>query len=265
MKSGEFNDKTRQSLASNWRIWSTVLVHNHQHIHHDFCNHSHDLSVFSIAGELDRPSDPSMQPRDRTEHKVRRLTYVLLLVASFSAIELAISRYSHSTALLADAGHLFTDCFALSLALFGAWLAQKTKFVGQRVEIAIALFNSLSLLIIGGGIAMKAILQLQAPAPDILSLPMTITAVIGLAVNSINIFLLHDRSHDDLNLKGVFLHIIADALSSLGVLVAALVVWKVHWLWADGAIGLLIAVSIVGSALPLVKQSFSQLASLLEV
>jgi cobalt-zinc-cadmium efflux system protein len=202
--------------------------------------------------------------KDRAGRKVRRLTYVLLLVASFAAIELAIGEYSHSMALLADAGHLFTDCFALSLALFGAWIAQKTKFVGQRVEIAIALFNSFSLLIIGGSIAMQAILQLQAPAPEILSLPMTITAVIGLAVNSINILLLHDRSHDDLNLKGAFLHIIADALSSLGVLVAALAVWGMRWLWADGAIGLLIAISILGSALPLVKQSFNRLASLLQ-
>jgi cobalt-zinc-cadmium efflux system protein len=238
-------------------------VHNHQHIHHDFCTHSHDLNslrVLPMAGEPER----STPMRDGAKHKVRRLTYVLFLVASFSAIELAIGEYSHSMALLADAGHLFTDCFALLIALLGAWIAQKTKFVGQRIEIAIALFNSLSLLVIGGGIAMKAIVQLQTPALEILSLPMTITAVIGLAVNGINIFLLHDHSHDDLNLKGAFLHIIADTLSSLGVLVAALVVWKMHWLWVDGAIGLLIAASIGGSALPLVKQSLSQLASLFQ-
>jgi cobalt-zinc-cadmium efflux system protein len=71
--------------------------------------------------------------------------------------------------------------------------------------------------------------------------------------------LLHDHSHEDLNLKGAFLHIIADALSSVGVLLAALAVWRMHWLWADGVISLLIALLIVVSALPLITQSFKLL------
>jgi cobalt-zinc-cadmium efflux system protein len=236
-------------------------VHSHQHTQHDCCDrdlHLHNLGVLLGAGEQD--ATLTAEPvRDAAKHKVQRLAYVSILVGSFSAIELAIGSYSHSTALLADAGHLFTDCFAFLLALVGAWIAQKAKFVGQRVETAIALFNSLSLLVIGGGIALQAVLQLRAPAVEILSLPMLITAVIGLVVNSINIFLLHDHSHDDLNLQGAFLHIVADALSSLGVLIAALVVWRMHWLWADGAIGLIIAVSIAVSALPLVQQSFIRL------
>lgn len=225
-------------------------MQQHQHVHHDHCGHSHHNYHDLLPVEGDE-GDRS----DRANHKVRRLTYVFLLVASFSAIELAISSYSHSMALLADAGHLFADCLALLLALLGAWIVQRSKSNDRRVETAIALFNGLSLLVIGGGIAIEAIVQLQTPATEILSLPMLIVAAIGLAVNSVNILLLHDRSHDDLNLKGAFLHIIADALSSVGVLLAALAVWQMHWLWADGAIGLLIALLIVVSALPLVGQS----------
>jgi cobalt-zinc-cadmium efflux system protein len=175
-------------------------------------------------------------------------------------VELAIGWYSHSMALLADASHLFFDCFALLLALLGAWIAQKTNADGQRIEIAIALFNGLSLLAIGSGIALEAIWQLQTPSVEILSKPMLAAAAIGLAVNSANILLLHDLSHDDLNLKGAFLHVIADALSSIGVLLAALAVWRMHWLWADSLISLPIAGLIVASALPLVKQSFKLLA-----
>lgn len=225
-------------------------MQQHQHVHHDHCGHSHHNYHDLLPVEGDE-GDRS----DRANHKVRRLTYVFLLVASFSAIELAISSYSHSMALLADAGHLFADCLALLLALLGAWIVQRSKSNDRRVETAIALFNGLSLLVIGGGIAIEAIVQLQTPATEILSLPMLIVAAIGLAVNSVNILLLHDHSHDDLNLKGAFLHIIADALSSVGVLLAALAVWQMHWLWADGAIGLLIALLIVVSALPLVGQS----------
>lgn len=229
-------------------------MQQHQHVHHDHCGHSHHNYHDLLPVEGDEGDEG-----DRANHKVRRLTYVFLLVASFSAIELAISSYSHSMALLADAGHLFADCLALLLALLGAWIVQRSKsndrLEDRRVETAIALFNGLSLLVIGGGIAIEAIVQLQTPATEILSLPMLIVAAIGLAVNSVNILLLHDHSHDDLNLKGAFLHIIADALSSVGVLLAALAVWQMHWLWADGAIGLLIALLIVVSALPLVGQS----------
>lgn len=237
-------------------------MQQHQHVHHDRCDHSHHnfRDLIPVVGDA---SDRTGERNDRASHKVRRLTYVFLLVASFSAIELGIGLYSHSMALLADAGHLFADCLALLLALLGAWIVQRSKSNDlrddRRVETAIALFNGISLLAIGGGVALEAIAQVQAQAKEILSLPMLTVAIAGLIVNSVNIFLLHEHSHDDLNLKGAFLHVIADALSSVGVLLAALAVWKMHWLWADGAIGLFIALLIVASALPLVGQSFKLL------
>jgi cobalt-zinc-cadmium efflux system protein len=243
-----------KNLKSNW----SRKVQQHQHVHHDHCDHSHHSyrDLLPTEGDPGALSDEvSHQATQKASQKVRRLTYVLLLVASFSTLEVAIASYSHSMALLADAGHLFSDCLALFLSLLGAWIVQRNKSDDRRVETAIALFNALSLVAIGGGVAIEAIVQLQAPAAEILSLPMLIAALVGLVVNSVNILLLHDHRHDDLNLKGAFLHIIADAMISVGVLVAALAVWQMHWLWADGAISLFIALLIVVSSLPLVTQS----------
>jgi cobalt-zinc-cadmium efflux system protein len=242
-------------------------VQQNQHVHQDQCSHSHHhyQDLLPVEGDSDRHDEHNDEHSDQASHKVRRLTYVFFLVASFSVVELEIGAYSHSMSLLADAGHLFSDCLALLLALLGAWIVQRSKSSkggensDRRVETAIALFNGFSLLVIGGGVGLEAILQLQSPATEILSLPMLIVAIIGLGVNSINIFLLHDHSHEDLNLKGAFLHIIADALSSIGVLLAALAVWKMHWLWADGVISLFIASLIMVSALPLIQQSLKLL------
>jgi cobalt-zinc-cadmium efflux system protein len=242
-------------------------VQQNQHVHNDQCSHSHHHYYDLLLVEGDHHDEHSDQgdQGDQASRKVRRLTYVFFLVASFSVIELAIGSYSHSMSLLADAGHLFSDCFALLLALLGAWIVKRSKSNeggesgDRRVETAIALFNGFSLLVIGGGVGLEAIVQLQSPATEILSLPMLIVAIVGLGVNSINILLLHDHSHEDLNLKGAFLHIIADALSSVGVLVAALAVWKMHWLWADGVISLFIALLIMTSALPLIQQSLKLL------
>jgi cobalt-zinc-cadmium efflux system protein len=234
-------------------------VQQNQHVHHEQCGHSHHHYHDLLPVEGDRHDEHNNEHGDRASHKVRRLTYVFFLVASFSVIELAIGSYSHSMSLLADAGHLFADCLALLLALLGAWIVKRSRSSDRRVETAIALFNGFSLLVIGGGVGLEAIVQLQSPATEILSLPMLIVAIVGLGVNGINILLLHEHSHEDLNLKGAFLHIIADALSSVGVLVAALAVWKMHWLRADGVISLLIASLIIVSALPLIGQSFKLL------
>ncbi|NJR41249.1 MAG: cation transporter [Leptolyngbyaceae cyanobacterium CSU_1_4] len=92
-------------------------------------------------------------------------------------------------------------------------------------------------------------------ATEILSLPMLITAIGGLAVNSLNAFLLHNDRHQDLNLQGAFLHMVADAVSSVGVIGAAIAVGFFHWNWADGAISLSVALLIGIGAIPIIRQS----------
>lgn len=196
-------------------------------------------------------------------HKVRLLLTALVLVSCFSLLELGVSFWSHSLALQAEAGHMISDSLALGLSVLAAWSGQFQLFAKgsalKRFEVLAALVNGIALVAIALVIAREAIANLQSPPEDILSLPMLITAAIGLGVNGINAFLLHDSSHHDLNVRGAFLHIMADVISSVGVVLAAIAVWLMHWFWADGAIGLFVSGLIFLSAIPLIAQSLNQL------
>ncbi|NET35017.1 MAG: cation transporter [Cyanothece sp. SIO1E1] len=219
--------------------------------------HHHSSHACSHASSLDHNHVTKPQ-------KTRLLWVALLLIGGFSAVELMVGLFSHSLALLADSGHMVSDCLAIALALFAAWIAQRptaqpTSARYHPVEVLAALINGLGLIVIAVWIAWEAIHQLQSPPEEILSVPMLMTAILGLGVNSLNAFLLHGDSHDDLNLRGAFLHMVADALGSVGVILAAIAVGAFHWLWADGAVGLFVSILIAVSAIPLVRQSFSTL------
>lgn len=158
--------------------------------------------------------------------KVALLSSVLVLVGCFSLAELAVGLWSNSLALLADSGHMISDTLALCITLFASWISQfnssKKTFGYQRIEVISALINGIGLVAIALWIGWEAIARLQSPPDNILSLPMLITAGVGLGVNSINVLLLHDSSHHDINLRGAFLHIVADVISSVGVILAAM-------------------------------------------
>lgn len=193
-------------------------------------------------------------------HKTRALWMVLILLSIFSVAELLVGISSHSLALLADVEHIVTDGLMIGMALFATWLArlpasEQATFGYRRAEVLAALFNSLGLVAIAFWLTWESLQALQQPPEAIAGLPMFLTAAIGLAVNSMNAWILHQDSEHDLNVRAVFLHVLADALSSLGIIVAAIAVSWQHWLWADGAISLVIAGIIVVSTLPLIGQS----------
>jgi cobalt-zinc-cadmium efflux system protein len=193
-------------------------------------------------------------------HKIRSLSVALGVLVCFSLVELGVGLISHSLALAAEAGHMLSDGFVLALALLATWIARwpaspTAPFGYRRVEILAALTNGLGLLGVATWIGWEAVARLHAPPTEILSLPMLVTALLGLGINLINAALLHDDSHHDLNLRGAFLHMVADAISSIGIILAALAVWMWGWTWADGAISLGVAILIAGAALPLMRQS----------
>ena len=167
---------------------------------------------------------------------------------------------SHSLALVAESGHMLSDGLALGLAILATWIARfpasnQATFGYRRVEILAALVNGVGLIVVAMWIAWEAATRLQAPPEEILSVPMLITAAIGLGINSLNAFLLHQDSHDDLNLRGAFLHMVADAISAVGVILAGIVVWAFHWNWVDSAISLAVAGVILLGSIPLIRQS----------
>lgn len=202
---------------------------------------------------------PSIDPATAAQ-KLNRLWWALGLILVLAAAEFSVGWLSGSLSLRAEAGHMLSDGLALGLSLLAVWLARlpasaQAPFGYRRVEILTAFVNGVGLLTIAVLIAKEAIDHLLAPPGEILSVPMLITAVIGFGINSLNALLLHHNSQDDLNLRGAFLHMVADAVSSVGVVLAALMVWIWGWNWADGAISLGVAVLVGLGALPLIRQS----------
>lgn len=199
-----------------------------------------------------------------TQVKLRLLWTALVLIAAFSLVAWAVGHYSQSLALMAEAGHMLSDCGALGLALLATWIGRwpaspKAPFGYRRVEILAALVNGLGLVAIALWVGHEAIERLQHPAREILGVPMLVTAAVGLGVNLVNASLLHDHSHHDLNLKGAFLHVVADALSSVGVILAAIAIWWLGWDWMDGVVSLGVAGLVLAGAVPLIRQSLEVL------
>jgi cobalt-zinc-cadmium efflux system protein len=193
------------------------------------------------------------------QHKARVLWITVGLLAVFFLAEWSVGLWSQSLSLQADAGHILSDITALVISLLASFLAQqpakkKATFGNQRIEVLAALLNGLGLLAIATFITWEAIQRWQHPA-TILGLPMLGIAVLGLIVNLLNITLLHPHTHNDLNLRGALLHVIADTASSVGVIIAALTVHLWDWWWADVAISLIVATFTGLSALPLVQES----------
>jgi len=193
------------------------------------------------------------------EQKTKVLLVTAALLGFFFVAEWTVGLWSQSLSLQADAGHMFSDVTALGISLFASYLAQqpargKATFGYQRIEVLAALLNGLSLLAIASFITWEAVQRWQNPG-NILGLPMLAIAIVGLIVNLINISFLHPHTHNDLNLKGALLHIMADTASSVGVIAAAVVIHLWDWWWADVAISLVVATFTGVSALPLIQES----------
>ncbi|QSJ18660.1 cation transporter [Nostoc sp. UHCC 0702] len=219
--------------------------------------HQRDSSVF----ELDSSRSVSLisKQSNQVKQKIQALRTALVLLSTFFCVELGAGIWSHSLSLLADAEHILSDVAALGVALVAIWISKsmsgRTAFGRYRLEVLAALINGIGLFCIAGWIVREAVVRLQSPPTEILGLPMLITALIGLAVNSINALCLHGCSHHDLNIKGAFLHLLADVASSVGAVLAAIAVIWLNWTWADGVISLGVAVLIGLFAAYLVIQS----------
>ncbi len=193
--------------------------------------------------------------------KIRVIRIALVLLSSLFATELAIAFKSHSLSLLADAGHLLSDVAAMGITLLAVWLAQRpasdrATFGHQRLEILAALVNGVGLFAIALYITWESLERFHSPQ-EVLGLPMLIGAAVGLFINSLNMGLLWHHSQDDLNLKGAFLHVVSDAASSVGVIIASLAIYCWHWTWMDTTASLFVAGLTGLSALPLIRQSLN--------
>jgi cobalt-zinc-cadmium efflux system protein len=179
----------------------------------------------------------------------RRMTAALVLTCVIAVVEAVGGWLTGSLALLSDAGHMWTDVSALGLALLAAWFAarpanRKRTYGYARLEILSALVNGVLLLAVTVFIVVEALERLKHPSTVQLG-PMALVAGIGLGANVVAMGLLH--TGHSLNARAAFLHVLGDALSSMGVLAGAAVMHFTRWFWVDPLISIAIsAVVVVG-------------------
>ncbi|WP_131118289.1 cation diffusion facilitator family transporter [Lichenihabitans psoromatis] len=216
---------------------------------HDY-DHSHAGHNHGIGGHVHAPANFG-----------RAFAIGIGLNTAFVLVEAGAGVYGHSVALLADAGHNVSDI----LGLMVAWLAQS---LAQRVpsqrftyglrgsSILAALFNAIFLLVVVGALSLEAIQRLFAPEP-VAGGTVMIVAAIGVAINGLTAYLFASGRHNDINIKGAYMHMAADALVSVGVIAAGAVILLTGWLWVDPVVSLVVNAIIVAGTWGLLRDSVS--------
>ena len=167
----------------------------------------------------------------------KRLQISLILTAAYCVTEVVAGWTTGSLALLADAGHMLTDVGGFGLALFAIHMAERPATAERtygyyRTEILAALTNAVILIGISLWVLVEAYERFQHPQP-VATIPMLIVALVGLGVNAASIWSLRSAACESLNLKGAHFEVLSDAISSLGVIAAAVVMWWTGWPYAD--------------------------------
>ncbi|MFC1482063.1 cation diffusion facilitator family transporter, partial [Candidatus Neomarinimicrobiota bacterium] len=203
-----------------------------------------------MSESLNSPVKPS---------QFKRLWWAFWLNFIFMAVEAIGGVVTGSMALLSDAGHMLTDVSAIGLALIVAKLAQKPKdskrtYGYLRAEIIGALLNSLTLILLCAYILYEAYHRLGIPQ-NIPGMPVLIIATVGFVINIGSAKILHGGQKDNLNMKGAYLHMLADALGSIGAMFAGGMILLTGWWQADTFASIFIAILILWGGWKLLKES----------
>ncbi len=193
-----------------------------------------------------------------SKHK-RALMIVFTITSVYLIAEVIVGIASNSLALLSDAAHMLTDVGGQALALFAIWMSSKSRdnkktYGYYRIEIFSALINAVVLLFISGYILFEA-WQRFKNVPSIAGVPMLIVASLGLVVNLVSMKILTAGAKESINIKGAFLEVISDMLSSVGVIIAGIVILITGWLYIDPIISVLIGLFILPRTFKLLKES----------
>ncbi len=190
----------------------------------------------------------------------QRFIFGIILNSLFVIAEAGSGFYYNSLALLSDAGHNLSDVASLLLALVAFRLAKikpdtKYTYGYRKTTILVSLLNAFVLLLAMGGIIWESIQRFQTQAQTNGN-PIAFVAGIGIIINALTAWLFLKDKEKDLNVKGAYLHMLSDALVSLGVLIAGVLITFTNWLWLDSAISLIIAIIVLFSTLDLLRKSF---------
>jgi cobalt-zinc-cadmium efflux system protein len=221
-------------------------MQQHDHTDHDRPEHDH-RGVFS---------DRVFEYRSVEKKK---LFISLIVTVCFMLVEIVGGILSGSIALISDAGHMFTHCFAIIIGLVAIYIARKPPchhrtFGLYRAEILASFVNGIFLVLVSAVIIYEAVTRIVSPR-EVLGLEMFVVAIVGLVANVASIFILKGSHQHDLNVKSVFYHLLADAASSVGVVGAAIVIYYRGWTIVDPIVSIGISVAILYWAWGVLKQS----------
>jgi cobalt-zinc-cadmium efflux system protein len=188
-----------------------------------------------------------------------RFKYAIFLTTATLIVEIAGGLWTNSLALLSDAAHVFLDLFALLLSLgaikLSSYPVSDTRTFGwHRMEVFASFINGSTVFLIAGIICYEALGRIANPE-EVKSLPMMLIAVVGLAMNLFAAGALHSHSHDDLNVRSAFLHMIGDAAASVGVIVGGIVMYFTNWYLLDALISVGIGFVIFWGSWRVVRES----------
>jgi cobalt-zinc-cadmium efflux system protein len=214
------------------------MGHHHHHDHHGHHHHGHH------HGEINHN---------------RAFAIGVGLNSIYVVIEFLFGLWSHSLALMADAGHNLGDVLGLLLAWGATVLVKRSPskrrtYGMRRASILAALLNAGVLLFAVGAISWEALHRLWNPEP-VATTTIMIVASIGIVINTATALLFVSGRKNDINIQGAFLHMAADAAVSLGVVLAAALIYLTSWQWLDPVIGLLIVAVIAWSTWGLLRES----------
>ncbi len=232
-------------------------AHPHGHGHGDGDAHAHSHGY--AHGHPYGHGDAHGHAHAPTDAPLRALLIVLGVTGTVFFAELIGGLITGSVALLADAMHMLSDAAGLIIAVVAIFIGRRAAtaqatFGYRRVEVLAALINAVTVLGISAWIVVEAFQRLSEPV-EIMARPMMIVAVIGLLANIISAWVLHRQREHSVNVQGAFLHVLADMLGSVAVLVAGGVIILTGWQYADVIASLVIAALVLPRAWQLMTQA----------
>ena len=226
------------------------MTHDHDHGHGD--NHGHSDDHGHSHGHSHHHHTPT--------NFGRAFALTTALNLGLVVVQIGYGLAAHSVALLADAGHNFGDAIGLILAWIAHTLARvrtsdRFTYGFRSASILSAFANAVLLLVATGAIAWEAVRRFSDP-PEVAGTTVMIVAAAGIVINGLSAWILMAGQKDDINIRGAFLHLLADAGVSVAVVIGGAAIVMTGWNWIDPAISLAIAVVIVWSTWGLLRESF---------
>lgn len=191
----------------------------------------------------------------------RAVLRAIVVTLVFMVLELFGGYFANSLALISDGAHMLTDVGALLLTLFVLWLARRPtsdtmSFGYHRAEILGALCSGLAIWVISGFLIYESITRMQSP-PEVNGPVVFVIAVIGFAANLVSMRMLHVASHENMNVRAAYLHVLSDLLGSVGAIIAGAVLWSTGWRPIDPIMTILFSGLMLVNSWALVKEAIT--------